>query len=45
MKLYFQYSCESEIKKSNKVFIIIQNRSPSSYVISAFWLALIGNGG
>ena len=45
MKLNVQYRYESEIKKSNKAFIVIQNYSTSSFIISAFWRILIGNGG
>ena len=35
---------EREIKKSNKVFFIIQNYSTSCYIISAFLRILIKNG-
>ena len=45
MKLNVQYRYESEIKKSNNAFTIIQNYSTSCYIISYFWLILIGNGG
>ena len=45
MKLDVNKGYESEIKKSNKAFIIIQNYSTSCFIISAFWRILIGNGG
>ena len=44
MKLNVQHRYESEIKKSNKAFIIIQNYSTYCYIISALRRILIGNG-
>ena len=44
MKLNVKHRYESEIKKSNKAFIIIQNYSTYCYIISALWRVLIGNG-
>ena len=44
MKLNVQQRYESEIKKSNKTFII-QNYSTYYHIISALWQILIGNGG
>ena len=45
MKLQFQYGYECKFKKSNAAFIIIQKCATSCYVISAFWLTLVRNGG
>ena len=45
MKLNVQQRYDSEIKKSNNTFIIIQNFSTYCYKISAPWRILIGNGG
>ena len=44
MKLNVKHRYESEIKKSNKAFIIIQNYSTYCYIISAPSRILIVNG-